>query len=162
MYLNTTKADKFTFSETTAFTAPLIAVEDHVKTTSTITARVLGIHQASQTLACVSCHRKVIPIPDDDILGQCEGCKLTQAINLCKSKWYLRALVQNTAAINEKFRLGFNQELVAKLMEILQPSFNLQTAKEKDILKAILINPNKLFTLTFDTVDYKVTDLEIK
>ena len=45
-------------------------------------------------------------------------------------------------------------------MEILQPSFNLQTAKEKDILKAILINPNKRFTLTFDTVDYKVTDLK--
>lgn len=162
IYLNTTKADKFTFSETTAFTAPLIAVEDDVKTTSTITARVLGIHQAFQTLACVSCHRKVIPIPDDDILGQCEGCKLTQAINLCESNWYLRALAQNTAAINEKFRLGFNQEHVAKLMEILQPSFNLQTAKEKDILKAILINTNKLFTLTFDTVDYKVTDLEIK
>lgn len=79
---------------------------------------------------------------------------------MCESKWYLRALVQNTAAINEKFRLAFNQELVAKLMEILQPSFNLQTAKEKDILKAILINPNKLFTLTFDTVDYKVTDLK--
>ena len=93
MYLNTTKDDKFTFSETTTFTAPLIAVEDHVKTTSTITARVLGIHQASQTLACVSCHRKVIPVPDDDVLGQCEACKLTQAINLCESKWYLRALV---------------------------------------------------------------------
>ena len=106
--------------------------------------------------------RSFLSIPDDDILGQCEGCKLTQAINLCESNWYLRALVQNTATINEKFRLGFNQEHVPKLMEILQPSINLQTAKEKDILKAILINTNKLFTLTFDTVDYKVTDLEIK
>ena len=50
MFLNTTKADKFTFAETSPFTMPLVTVED-VKTTSTITARILGIQQAFQTLA---------------------------------------------------------------------------------------------------------------
>lgn len=43
MYLNTTQAGKFTFSETSAFTAPLVTTED-VKTMSTTTARIIGIH----------------------------------------------------------------------------------------------------------------------
>ena len=50
MYLNTTKADKFTITEASPFTIPLVKVEDDVKTTSTITARVLGIQQAFSTL----------------------------------------------------------------------------------------------------------------
>lgn len=162
MYLNTTKADKFTFSETSAFTTPLVTIEEDVKTTSTITARILGIQQASQTLACISCNKKVIAIPDHPILGKCEACKLMQAITSSEANWYMRILVQNTSANNEKLRLGFNHEYLTKLMEMLQPSFNVKTAKENDILKAILTNPDKCFSLTYDTIDYKVTDLELK
>ena len=162
MYLNTTKADKFTFSETSAFTTPLVTIEEDVKTTSTITARILGIQQASQTLACISCNKKVIAIPDHSILGKCEACKLIQAITSSEANWYMRILVQNTSATNDKLRLGFNHEHVTKLMKMLQPSFNVKTAKENDILKAILTNPVKCFSLTYDTTDYKVTDLELK
>lgn len=162
MYLNTTKADKFTLSETSAFTTPLVTIEEDVKTTSTINARILGIQQASQTLACISCNKKVIAIPDHPILGKCEACKLMQAITSSEANWYMRILVQNTSATNEKLRLGFNHEHVTKLMEMLQPSFNVKTAKENDILKAILTNPDKCFSLTYDTIDYKVTDLELK
>ena len=162
MYLNTTKADKFTFNESSPFTKPLVTVEEDVKTTSTITARILGIQQAFQTLACISCSKKVIAIPDDPILGKCEACKLLQAITSSEANWYIRILVQNTSATNEKLRLGFNHEHVTKLMKMLQPSFNLKTAKENDILRAILTNPKKCFSLKYDTVDYKVTDLELK
>ena len=81
MYVNTTKADKFTFSETSAFRTLLVTVKDlDVKTTSTITARIRGIQQAFQTLASISCNKKVIAMPGDPILGKCEACKLKQAI----------------------------------------------------------------------------------
>ena len=38
----------------------------------------------------------------------------------------------------------------------------LQAAKENDILKAILTNPEKRFSLTYDTIDYNVTEVELK
>ena len=47
-------------------------------------------------------------------------------------------------------------------MKMLDPSFNEKTAKENDILKAILTNPEKCLSLTYDTIDYKVTALELK
>jgi hypothetical protein len=39
----------------------------------TISAKVLGIHQVTQSLSCVSCNKKVVPNPDDDSLGACES-----------------------------------------------------------------------------------------
>ena len=38
----------------------------------------------------------------------------------------------------------------------------LKAAKENVILKAILTNSEKRFTLTYDTIDYKVTEVELK
>ena len=46
-------------------------------------------------------------------------------------------------------------------MEMLQPSFNVKSAKKKDILRAILTNPKKC-SFPYDTINYKVTDLELK
>lgn len=85
-----------------------------------------------------------------------------QAITSSEANWYIRIPVQNTSATNEKLQLGFNHEHVTKLMKMLQPSFDVKTAKENDILKAILTNPEKSFSLTYDTIDYKVTDLDLK
>ena len=38
----------------------------------------------------------------------------------------------------------------------------LKAAKENVILKTILTNSEKRFSLTYDTIDYKVTDVELK
>ena len=147
MYLNTTKADKFTFTETSAFIAPFtlhIRVEDNVKTTSTITTRILGIRQAFQTLACIWCHEKAIMMSEE--------CRLMHAIHSSEAKWYIRILVQNAAATNVTFRLGFNKRgwahpLFDSTSSMLSNWWKFSNPKEKDILNPILTNPNKLFFL---------------
>ena len=94
IYLNTTKADIFTFSKTSAFTTPVFTVEDDVRTTSAITARILGIQHTFQALASILCNKKVIAMPDDPILSKREACKLMQAITSSEANWYIRILVQ--------------------------------------------------------------------
>ena len=44
---------------------------------------------------------------------------------------------------------------------MLQPSFNVKTRKQNNILWAILANPEKCFSLMYDTIDYKVTRMKV-
>jgi hypothetical protein len=82
-YVNTPKSEKFSFEETTAFTEPLVAIEENVKelTTSTVMAKIIGVQSATRNLLCVSCHKKVIQKSGSKI-GTCEsqGCKLVQKV----------------------------------------------------------------------------------
>lgn len=68
--LNTTTTDKLTFKEKSPLTSPLVEVKDLITTKSTINAKILGIQQAFRTLGCVSCHKKVLYVPDvDSVVG---------------------------------------------------------------------------------------------
>ena len=60
-YLNTPKGEDFVSTETTPFDHPCVNVEEDLNkmVTATISARIMGIHQASFTLSCISCNKKV-------------------------------------------------------------------------------------------------------
>ena len=55
---------------------------------------------------CISCNKKVIIIamPGNPMMGKCEACKLKQTITSSEANWYIRILVQDRSAFNEKLQ----------------------------------------------------------
>ena len=159
-YLNTPKGDEFTATEAAAFKKPLVQVQEGLFdiASSTISGKIIGIHQTNNTLSCVSCKKTVSPCPDHDNLGECQSptCKLMQMVTSCGTQWYLRLLVQSSTNEAEKKRLTFFHQEVQRLMEILNVVLNLDTATEKDVMTSIL-KANKVINITFDIFTGKVT-----
>ena len=160
-YLNTPKGEEFVSTETTPFDQPCVNVEEDLNemVTATIYARIMGIHQASFTLSCISCNKKVVSLPEDDLLGECQNCQLTQLIESCNSQWCLRMLVQPTTDPDRKIRLTFYNQYLQKLMDVLGVKINLNAASERDILISILTN-NQTLNITYDSLSFKVTDIQ--
>lgn len=67
----------------------------------------------------------------------------------------MQILVQNAEKPEQKQRLSFYHQHVEKLVEKL----DLNAATEKDILLSIF-QADKNISITFDTLNYKVTDVE--
>ena len=99
-------------------------------------------------------------LPEDDLLGECQNCQLTQLIESCNSQWYLRMLVQPTTDPDRKIRLTFYNQYLQKLMDVLGVKINLNAASERDILISILTN-NQTLNITHDSLSFKVTNISL-
>lgn len=157
-YLNTPKGEEFIATETTPFKKPLVQVQQGLfdMVSSTISGKIIGIQQTTNTRSCISCKKQVLPCPDDDDLGECQSCKLVQMLTACGTQWYLRLLVQSSTNQAERKRLSFYNQEVQQLMDVLNITLNLDTATERDMVKTIL-KANQTVEITFDTFTGKVT-----
>lgn len=68
-YLNTAKDEKCLFQEAEPFQVPLAEVDPTTETAS-ITGKIVAVQQATNTIACITCNKNVVPFPDDT-LGEC-------------------------------------------------------------------------------------------
>ena len=159
-YLNTPKDDEFTATEETPFKKPLVQYQKGLFDigSSTISAKIIGIHETSTSLSCVSCKKAVFPCPNYDDLGECQSCKLKQMLTMCGTQWYLCLLVRSSTNEAEKKRLSFYHQEVQQLMEMLNIHLDLDTTTENDVITSIL-KANKVVSITFDTFTCKVTDI---
>lgn len=159
-YLNTAKTEKFTFKELEPFTQPLVQVhEDLSLSTTTWTAKILGIHRATKQSTCVSCNKIVTP-QSNGILAECTSCKMTQVLSSCPVQWYLKIFVQNTDKVEQKHKLSFYSNLASQLLNILEVKLDLATATETD-MKVAILQKQKSIIVTFDTFNHKVTDITL-
>ena len=160
-FLNTAKSEKFIFKETTPFQHPLVNVdEDFMKITSvTILCKVIGIQQIYQNLSCISCQKKVVTQPGQDIT-QCQSCNMTQLVSSCKVQRSARLLVEDTKDPKQHIRLMFGNAHLSALLSSINPSLNMITATEKDILSHIA-KANKVINITYDKMNYRVLEIDI-
>lgn len=159
-YLNTPKDEQFTATEEPPFKKPLVHYQKGLFdiASSTISGQIIGIHETSTTLSCISCKKAVSPCANSDELGECQSCKLKQILSLCGNQWFLRLLVKSSTNESEKKRLSFYHQEVEHLIEIFGIQLNLDAATENDVITSIL-KANKVVSITFDTFTNKVTDI---
>lgn len=157
-YLNTPKSEKVTFQPCAPFAKPLVEfVDTSSATTVTQHGKVMGFQQAYRKLACVSCYKAVVAV--DDVLGNCEPCKMTQIVQNCSVMWTLRLLVQTKD--NKKVCLKFQNQQVQQLLGVLAPTFKIgHTTAQNDLIVAIL-RADREILLTYDNMDYKVLSIEL-
>lgn len=154
------KTEKFTFKETEPFTQPLVQVhEDLSLITTTWTAKILGIQQATKQSTCVSCNKIVTP-QSNGILAECTSCKMTQMLSSCLMQWYLKVFVQNTDKVEQTHKLSFYPNLANQLLDILEVKLDFTIATETD-MKVAILQKQKSIVVTFDTFNYKVTDITL-
>ena len=158
-FLNTAKSEKFIFKETTPFQYPLVSVdEDFLKITSaTILCKVIGIQQIYQNLSCISCQKKVVTQPGQE---QCQSCNMTQLVSSCKVQRSARLLVEDTKDPNQHIHLMFGNAHLNALLSSINPSLNMITASEKDILSHIA-KAKKVINITYDKMNYRVLEIDI-
>ena len=140
-YLNTPKSDEFEATETTPFEQPLVDIDVNLYLTSaTIVGKAIGVQEVMKTLSCASCKKNVVPLPNDDLVGQCQGqtCNAVLMLDACDTQFSLRLLVQSTTDPSEKKRLIFYNQEVQQLKEILNLTLNFAVSSERDIMVAIL------------------------
>lgn len=158
-YLNTPKNETFEANETTQFDHPLVEIDVNLGVTSTtITGKVIGVQEVVKTLCCVNCKKNVIPVPGDDLLGQCNGCNSMQVVDACEKKCSFRLLLQSTENPLEKRRLVFYNQEVQQLKDILGLSLDINTSSERNVMVAIL-QAAKEIKVTFDSMTSKVIDI---
>ena len=68
-YLNTAKDEKCFYQEAEPFQVPLAEVDPTTEAAS-ITGKIVAVQQATNTIACITCNKNVVPFPDDT-LGEC-------------------------------------------------------------------------------------------
>ena len=157
-YLNTAKDEEFLATETTPFDQPLVEIDNVDLTSTTMSAKVIGLQELTSTMSCIACKKTVTPCTDDDLLGECETCNLIQILDACSTQWYMHLLLQNTTNPTEKRRLVFYNQEVKQLLDILKLSLDLNTSTERAITFAIL-RANKQIKITYDSMTNKVTDI---
>ena len=151
-YLNTAKDEMFIFQEVEPFLVPLVEVDPSNETAS-ITGNTIAIQQLTNTIACITCNKNVVPFPRDDSLCECQGCKLLQILSSCTSQWYIRVTVQSSTDPSLMVRLTrYNQQV----NEMNWMYYN-QQVNERKMTLAIL-KANKTLNFSFDSSTYKVTD----
>ena len=156
-FLNTPKSGEYKAKPSAPFEKPLAEFEDISSTTASIHCKILGIQQCLKKLACISCFKKVKP-DDDNTLGDCESCKLTQVLEECPVLCTMRILVQDQE--RNKLRLTFHQQAVDQLMAIVQPDIKIGASTTEKDIKLILLKGGKQLTITYDTVEFKVLTVQ--
>ncbi|CAB4011402.1 Hypothetical predicted protein [Paramuricea clavata] len=159
-FLNTAKGEECVHEESTPFEQACVSIDNITDfAEKTIFAKVLGIHQVTRSLSCVSCNKKVVPNPDDDSLGACESCYLKQLTETCNVKWYLRILVQPLTEPNRKLHLTLFNQHVTELLALVNTDVDPDKASPNEIESAFLRATGNI-TFTFDTMDHKVIAVE--
>ena len=162
-FLNTAKGEEFVHDEPTPFEQQCVSIDDEITDfpEKTISTNILGIHQVTRSLSCVSCNKKVVPNPDDDSVGECESktCHLKQLTETCNIKWTLRILVESSTERNRKLHLTLFNQHVTELLALIDASIDPSTASP-DKIESVILRGGKNITFSFDTMDHKVTAVE--
>lgn len=160
-FLNTAKSETFIFKEVQPFQHPLVSVEEDVTklTTTTILCKVVGIQQMYHSLSCISCQKKVVSQPGEEIT-QCQSCNTTQLIGSCKAQKSARLVVEDINGTTQHNRLLFGHAHFEQLLSFISPSLNVINSSEKDILLQIA-KAKKVFNITYDKMNYRVSDIDL-
>ena len=142
-YLNTAKDEMFLFQEVEPFQVPLVEVDPTNKTAS-ITGKILAVQQVTNTIACITCNKTVVPFPDHT-LGECQGCKLLQILSSCTSQWYIQVTVQSSTNPSLKRSVTLYSQKVMQLITPLKLKLNTDSTNERKMTLAIL-KANKTLT----------------
>ena len=160
-YLSTSKDIEFQFSETSSFEQALAQVDDDCSDLSShsIQGKIIGVQQIQNSKGCVTCRKKVIPLPSDNSLGKSEECELVQLLPLCASQWYMRIVVQETSSTPPKIhRLTLLNQQVQELMS----SLSIQDGNvPESILTVAILKADKCFTIIFDQNSHKVENMQV-
>ena len=150
-YLNTPKSGEFKAHPSTPFQNALAEFEDLPATTVFTQCKLLGVQQCNRKVACISCFKKVIPDEEsENILGECDACKLSQVIQQCPVIWTMRLLVQTKD----------NNKLRQQLISIAKPYYKIDASTTEKDIKISLLSGGKQFNITYDTVEFKVLSVE--
>ena len=157
-YLNTPKSEEFLFKEVPSFTQDLAPVTTEVEslTQGKISAKVIGVQNASKSLSCTSCKKKVT-VKSNGKIATCQSCKMMMRVTSCQSQWFLKVLFQNTQNINDKLALTLFHPEVHKLASLL-PDVNLDITSEEDFIFHLLDNESSL-CITYDTASHKLLEV---
>lgn len=74
--LNTPKNEPFEATKCEEFQRPLVKIDQDIKTSSTITSKILGIRHKCRVMARVSCKKEVLPKTNTAASGMCQPCHL--------------------------------------------------------------------------------------
>ena len=75
-------------------------------------------------------------------------------------QWYLKIFVQNTDKVEQNHKLSFYPNLASQLLNLLESNLDFANATETD-LKVAILQKQKNIVVTFDTFNYKVTDITL-
>ena len=158
-YLNTPKSGEFKAHPSTPFQNALAEFEDLPATTVSTQCKLLGILECNRKVACISCFKKVIPGEEsENILGECDTCKLSQVIQQCPVIRTMRLLVQTKDS--NKLRLTFHHQEIQQLISIIKPYYKIDASTTEKDIKISLLSGGKQFNITYDTVEFKVLSVE--
>lgn len=90
-YLNNPKSEEFLHKEIPPFTQNLAQATTEMEslTQNRISAKLIGIQNASKTLSCASCKKKV-SVKSNGNIATCPSCKMMMKTSSCKSQWFLK------------------------------------------------------------------------
>ena len=159
-YLNTPKNETFEAKQCEKFKHPLVKIDEDITTSSTIRSKIMGIRNATKIIACVSCRKQVLPKINTPALGVCQSCHLCQPMSACHVQWTLKALVQNSNEPTRKLHLNLPHLITQDLLAKINPSVDLSKASEDELLITIL-EADKLITITYDSLNYQVSEIEV-
>lgn len=118
-------------SKSEPFTQPLVQVHEGLSLiTTTWTAKMLGIQQATKQSTCVS-RNKIVSPQSNGILAECTSCKMTQMLSSCPVQWYLKIFVQNTDKVEQNHKLSFYPNLASQLLNILEVKLDFATGQNR-------------------------------
>ena len=81
-------------------------------------------------------------------------------MSACHVQWTLKALVQNSNEPTRKLHLNLPHLITQDLLAKINPSVDLSKASEDEVLITIL-EADKLITITYDSLNYQVSEIEV-
>ena len=108
-----------------------LAEVDPTNETASITGKIVTVQQVTNTIACITCNKNVVPFPEDDTLGEWQGCKLLQILYSCTSQWCIRVTVQSSTDPSLKRHLTLNNQQIMQLITTLKVELNIDSTNER-------------------------------
>ena len=94
---------------------PLQSVPAELMTTS-FTGEIVGVQKCSLNICCFKCSKAIEC--NDEAIVTCSSCNMKQKAKSCQKQWYVNAVISDGT---KKFTLNFYNEMVNKVLQILDP-----------------------------------------
>ena len=154
VYLNTPRLDEFTFEES----EPLKKLAGMEKigdlTTSSIIARIVGVHTVRKYLVCCSCNKKIFDSSTD--LIKCGSCGMSQLASACCILWFSKIMLRELTCGTQHV-LAFLNDTFLALLDVTNGD---QTVSEDEMAK-FLLGCHCELQIDFDLVDKRVTSVKL-
>ena len=157
-YLNTPKDEDFAAVDVAAFDVPVAVYEDEIDTTVEVMAKILGVKRASRTLSCNDCRRETVDVVSPN-MAVCRFCKLQQVSSTCNVNWNLQIVVKPETESKKNLQLRLDHTATETLLQMLNPTYDLQSATEDDMVATILENHETFYYFTYDCLTGQVNQV---